>query len=494
MVDQARISVRVALCAVAVSLCVAPAVRADVTVAIPTDLCSDTAGEVTVPIQLTNDQPVRAIFARIETQSGVELVAGSTSCDGRAQGFACQANAVAGSGRVNLVVLSTGGDAIPAGDGSVMNLRLRLTNGACDTSGDAPLALRDVAVADPSNHPIAATTVDGFAACSCQLGVSDAKEVVGCQPAVAGNAKSLVVRRLHVLSACGVALLGCEKKKPGDATCVTKAKAKCAKQLAKLAKTTDKFVVAVEKGCGKIGHETLLSFRGLGFEQIAAQCSADFGGSVASIADIARCLAAQHVCRAEELVTSVMPRIAELAEQAGLALDAGNCLGTVPKARTAAAASDGDGKAQLACQNAITKAGSGYVSTALARLDGCVGKVLKCLQLKPGDARCMAKAKSQCTKQIDQALPALAQKLESGVGKRCAIPFAELGAEQGLGLANLEGICAAVGVDTLSSLADYQTCLVREHECLVRDVFQFGTPRAAEVLRLVGDSAPAFCP
>jgi hypothetical protein len=485
---------RGALCALALSFYAAPAVRAAVTITVPDDLCSDTAGEVTVPLQLQNDGPVRAIFGRIETQSGVELVADSTSCEGRAQGFSCQANAVAGTGRVNLVVLSTGGAVIPAGDGPVMSLRLRLGNGACDSSGDSALALRDVAVADPSNHPIAATTVDGLAACSCQLGVSDARQVASCQPTVAASAKSLVVRRLHVLSACGAALLACEKKKPGDATCVAKAKAKCSNQLGKLAKTTDKFVAAVEKGCGKIGQATLLSVRGLGFEQIADQCSGDFAGSVASIGDIARCLAAQHACRADELVASAMPRIAELATQAELPLDADNCLGNVARAGAAAASSDGDGKAQLACQSAITKAGSSYVSTALTRLDGCVAKVLKCLQLKPGDDKCLAKAKSQCVKQIDQSLPALAQTLETGLGKRCALPFTELGAEQGLGLAKIEAVCAAVGVDALGNLADYQTCLARQHQCLVRDLLQFGTPRAGEVLRLVGDTPPSFCP
>jgi len=492
MAEQARISARVALCALAVSLWVAPAARADVTVAIPTDLCSDTDGEVTVPVQLTNDQPVRAIFARIVPLSGsVDLVAGSTSCDGRAQGFSCQANAVAASGHVNLVVLSTGGAVIPAGDGPVMNLRLRLGSGACDASGDTTLALRDVAVADPSNQPITAQTVDGLAACSCQLGVTDAKQVVKCQPAVAGSAKSLVVRRFHILTACGTALLTCEQKKPGDAGCVAKAKAKCSKALAKLSKNSDKFVAAVEKSCGQVGQPTLLSARGLGFEQIAAECSDDFAGSVASIGDIARCLAAQHACRAEELVTSAMPRIAELAQQAQLPLDAGNCLGTV--ARAGSPSNAGGGKALLACQNAITKAGGTYVSTALTRLDGCVAKVLKCLQLKPGNARCLEKAKSACAKQIVQVLPALAQKLASGIGKPCAVPFADLAGEQGLGLADLAGVCQTVGVDALGSLADYQTCLARQHQCLVRDLLQFGTPRAAEVLRLVGDAPPAFC-
>jgi hypothetical protein len=189
-----------------------------------------------------------------------------------------------------------------------------------------------------------------------------------------------------------------------------------------------------------------------------------------------------------------MPRIAELATQAELPLDADNCLGNVARAGAAAASSDGDGKAQLACQSAITKAGSSYVSTALTRLDGCVAKVLKCLQLKPGDDKCLAKAKSQCVKQIDQSLPALAQKLENGIGKRCALPFTELGAEQGLGLAKIEAVCAAVGVDALGNLADYQTCLARQHQCLVRDLLQFGTPRAGEVLRLVGDTPPSFCP
>jgi len=68
-----------------------------------------------------------------------------------------------------------------------------------------------------------------------------------------------------------------------------------------------------------------------------------------------------------------------------------------------------------------------------------------------------------------------------------------LASEQGLGLAKLEQVCRAVGVDTLGSLADYQRCLIRRYQCLVRDLLQFGTPRADEVLRLVGDTSPSFC-
>jgi len=486
---------RAALCALALSLCVAPAARASVTLEIPEDLCGDSLGEVAVPLHLDSDEPVRAIFAKIVSPSGgVELVAGSTSCTGRAQGFSCQANTVAGSGHVNLVVLSLGGQVIPAGDGPIMTLRVRLANGSCDSSPDSVLSLHDAVVANPANQPIVAQIVEGLAACECRLGVSDAKQVAKCQPAVATSTQSLVKTRLQVLSTCGAALLNCAQRMPGDAECEAKAKAKCLKEIGKLPATTEKLVTAVEKGCAAVAQTTLLSARGLDFKQNADQCNGDFGGSVASIEDIARCLAAQHACRAEELVTSMMPRVRELAEQAQIPLGPDNCLGAFSKARIASGGPAVEGKPLVACQKAIVKAGRRYVSTALKGLDGCVGKVLRCLQLKPGDARCVAKAEKQCAKQIDQVLPALAVKLKNGIGKGCATPFATLAGEQGLGLGNLAAICQAVDVDELGSVADYQTCLARQHECLVRDLLQFGTPRAAEVMRLVGDTLPSFCP
>lgn len=486
---------RGALCALLLSLCLAPAARAAVTIEIPSDLCSDSLGEVTIPLRLTSDEPVRAIFAKIVSPtSGVELVQGSASCTGRAQGFSCQASTVAADGHVNLVILSLGGSAISAGDGSIMSLRVRLANGSCASSAETALAVRDAVVANPANEPITAQLVDGVAACECRLAISSARQVAKCQPAVATGTNTLLAKRLQTLSTCGTALLECAQNKPGDAACEAKAKAKCEKGLGKLAGTSDKFVATVEKGCAQVGQATMLSARGLDFGQIADECSGDFGGSVADVEHIARCVAAQHACRAEELVTATMPRVRELAEQAQVTLDSDNCLGDFAKTRVPFAVAGVDGKPLLKCQKAIAKAGSHYAATALTRLNGCVSKVLKCLQLKPGDAGCLAKAETQCTKQLTTGLPALSDKLRSGIAKGCAVSFTALTDAQGLGLSQLAEVCKAVGVDALNGFADYQTCLARQHQCLVRDLLLFGTPRAAEVLRLVNETPPAFCP
>lgn len=490
-----KTSLQGALCALALSLWVAPAARAAVTIEIPSDLCSDSSGEVTIPLRLASDEPVRAIFAKIVSPAGgVEVVAGSSSCAGRAQGFSCQANTVTADGHVNLVILSFGGQTIPAGDGAIMSLRVRLANGSCASAPESVLAVQDAVVANPANEPITAQLVDGVAACECRLAISNARQVAKCQPTVATGTHTLLAKRLQTLSACGTALLECEQKKPGDAACVTKAKAKCEKGLGKLSETSDKFVSTVEKGCAQVGQQTMLSARGLDFAQIADECSGDFGGSVADVEHIARCVAAQHACRAEELVTTAMPRVRELAEQAQVPLGSDTCLGDFAKTRAPLAVAGVDGKPLIACQKAIAKAGSRYASTALTRLNGCVSKVLKCLQLKPDDAGCLAKAESQCTKQLTTGLPALTEKLRSGIAKGCAVSFSALTDAQGLGLAQLADVCKAVGVDALNGFADYQTCLARQHQCLVRDLLLFGTPRAAEVLRLVDETPPAFCP
>ena len=136
----------------------------------------------------------------------------------------------------------------------IVHLRVDDVGEACDPTAVGSCTNGEICAADCS---------------ACELGVAAAKRVVKCQPAIATNTRSLVVKRLQVLSKCGTALLNCAQKKPGD-PCAAKVKAKCSKDLAKLSGTTEKFVAAVQKGCANVPQTTMLSAQGLDFAQIAA--------------------------------------------------------------------------------------------------------------------------------------------------------------------------------------------------------------------------------
>ena len=298
------------------------------------------------------------------------------------------------------------------------------------------------------------------------------------------------MKRLQVLSKCGAALLNCAQKKPGD-PCAAKAKAKCSKDLGKLSGTTEKFVAAVQKGCANVPQTTMLSAQGLDFAQIADQCIVDFRARSPASKVLPAVSRHSTSVLVEELVTSAMPRVRELAEQVQLTLGAGNRLGDFSKARIPYADPGVDGKPLVACQKAITKAGGRYVSTVLTRLDGCVGKVLSCLQLSRAITAAWRRRRDNARSRSRSCRRS--RRSSSTASARVHSTLHRVGSRAGLGLAQLEELCRAVDVDELSSVADYQTCLARQHECLVRDLLQFGTPRAGEVLRLVGDAPPSFC-
>ena len=68
----------------------------------------------------------------------------------------------------------------------------------------------------------------------------------------------------------------------------------------------------------------------------------------------------------------------------------------------------GDVKAQKAavkCQKAIDQVGAKLAAGRLKSLDACSTAVLVCLQVKPGDAKCLQKATTKCSKALVDAIP-----------------------------------------------------------------------------------------
>jgi hypothetical protein len=90
-------------------------------------------------------------------------------------------------------------------------------------------------------------------------------------------------------------------------------------------------------------------------------------------------------------------------------------------------------------------------------------------------------------------------KVAPTIDKGCAdISFDTLKTADGANIQALATECATLGVPALNTLADYETCLVRHHECLTEDLLRFESPFAEGLLGLVNPGPPpltdVFCP
>ncbi len=149
----------------------------------------------------------------------------------------------------------------------------------------------------------------------------------------------------------------------------------------------------------------------------------------------------------------------------------------------------GRGKAATKCAKATTKAGGKYAEQVLKHLDKCVNAIFKCLQQKPGDAGCLAKAVPKCTKELTAITAKDEPKLRSAVAKSCAdakLSAADLLAVTGVGYAAETDICSAVGVPNVNDVDDAADCLVASHTCRAAEIFGMYVPRAFELLTLGG--------
>ncbi len=154
------------------------------------------------------------------------------------------------------------------------------------------------------------------------------------------------------------------------------------------------------------------------------------------------------------------------------------------------------GKAALKCQKALGKAGTKLAASKLKRLQACAQGAFTCLQLKPGDDACLAKAGTKCGKGL-AGVAADRAKLGAAVTKACgppALESADLLGASGLGFDFEEALCGDRGVATLASVADVAACVAATHECRAAELFAVETPRAGELLALLGRASASDAP
>ncbi len=331
------------------------------------------------------------------------------------------------------------------------------------------------------------------------------KALVKCGAAITKAGTSYTSARLKTLDGCVAPTLKCVEETAAGAkrdACVAKANTSCGKDLAKVAALATKLTGAIGKACtGAVSVADALNAAGLGYSGVGDACTNDFSTALSTFATIEQCVLRAHACRGETILDAQAPRTKELMLRvAGIApadLDALACLPDHNGTGADLGAPKGAGKAVTKCEGTLTKAGDTFLAKQMKSLGGCVGAVFACVIEKPGVTACITKAHAKCDKAF-AAIDAAATALENAVTKSCAPPavaFDDLSAAAGVDVGVLGSDCAALGVASLVTPADYATCLVHRETCNAEDLVRFEAPRADDLLGLVGRSlSQPFCP
>lgn len=116
------------------------------------------------------------------------------------------------------------------------------------------------------------------------------------------------------LGGCTGGVLACVELKNGDAACLTKAQATCAKNAAKIPALATSLAANIAKSCATapLAPGDLLAPAGLDFGDRASVCIGLGVTSLTTVADIATCVQRQHECRVDQLLENETPRLREL--------------------------------------------------------------------------------------------------------------------------------------------------------------------------------------
>lgn len=176
-----------------------------------------------------------------------------------------------------------------------------------------------------------------FAGCG-DCAVPGGQAVAACGAAIAKAGSAFLGKARSGLDKCAAGLVGCAQSKPGDAGCLTKAKATCAKLPPTLAKGRTALLAALTKKCGgTLAFATLDQPSGINLGALACECQQVGVAPVASLDDYALCLTRQHECRLAATLPSVVPSLDGLLASQSLAV--GDLLCAPPAASVAIAGS-----------------------------------------------------------------------------------------------------------------------------------------------------------
>lgn len=306
-----------------------------------------------------------------------------------------------------------------------------------------------------------------------------------CQKHLRRAARTYVDKKMKVLDRCGSAASRCVQRKPNDPVCLEKTRARCTTALGKLANDEAKFIANVLRRCASLGPNDVFGSSGLGYNEVATSCEELFDRSLSDLSSVAQCLAAQHDCRAETLLSLVRPRTGEMLRLLGATSDAGSCREDFGGSGVGVGDPKGLGKAVERCVQTLVRGGASLTKTRLNSIGGCIDAVFVCVEADSGNAACLTAATERCAKDFGRVNQQIA-KLTLAAGKACnGLDFALLGGPTGAYLDAITPDCESFGVPDVATVADYVACLVRRNECEVADLIRYESPRAGALLEEV---------
>ena len=283
--------------------------------------------------------------------------------------------------------------------------------------------------------------------------------------------------------------------------CFAKAEATCGKEhAAALTKDDAKLRSAIAKACGPkrpgdpppLTVTQLLGGSGLGFGAAASICAAHGVTALTGAADVAECLLEHHVCLAERLAGEVVPRAREYATRIGIdAMADLPCLPPGADGGGAALVGRAKEKAASKCDAAIRKAAVKALQALYKVGAQCVEPGGKCIQQKPDDPACLAKAQAKCMKSFTKlrAPSGTEAKLLASVVKRCTsadLTIGDLLAPEGLGFGSASARCDQLDLPPLSAPSAVAQCVASEELCEASQVLELDVPRGRELVELYG--------
>jgi hypothetical protein len=335
------------------------------------------------------------------------------------------------------------------------------------------------------------------------------KPVLRCQKAIRAAGTRYANQLRTNLQKCTDGVFLCLQQKPGDAVCLAKARQRCLKQTSVLQGGRTNLDVRlgakITKACGPkkpgllplVSGTDLCRAEGLGFASTLEVCATP--QSPVLLSALTSAIAEEHRCRTVQLFTANVPRATELLSSGGVDLSVLPCLvdgtagGTLGLGKPAKVV-----KAVVACQRGIGTAGARFVKQILTAEQRCTEAMAQCIQTKPGDAKCLAKAQKICrtvTAKLYTGAQSREAKLRAAIARACGttavgkaprVAVDDLRSLLGIGYDTLDEACAGFGVDGLSTLENVTECLVRQHVCRADQLLTSQTPRAHELLSAGG--------
>jgi hypothetical protein len=296
-----------------------------------------------------------------------------------------------------------------------------------------------------------------------------------------------VLGSLKRFQKCTQAAALCVQAKPGDAGCQAKATAACAKSFDGFDALAAKLQATIVAKCDPQGQSLadIAAQSGLGFGAEQTPCATESGGppNLSTIANVASCLAAQHFCAAQHLLTIGTPRARELLTFAGRVGTEFPCIDELAAANGFGAGVAADHvKPLLKCAKTIDKLEQSLLGAGGKTVQTCLNAGIACLQVKPTDPACLDKARAKCAAVFAKlqdptkgTVTKLAAKFQKVCGVQPNLDLSDLRQDNGLGLDRELPRCFALGAFNVAQ------CFGSQAFCEGGYVIERQVPRAREL-------------